>query len=526
MASLREQGWLLPRSLDRGEPPSVTPVGTIDADRPASVDDRGLVSLGRWSLDWWIGADDRWHLPAREAAVRQRLVGAAPVVETAVRIPSGDALHRVFGVRGPPFAATAGGSDQYLVVEVENASPVPFALALVVRPFTSDHVTAIDEITVAPTRGGQGRDQAHVVSLDATPALLLPRAPSRAATGSARSGDLAEVVTTGGATGTFAETRDAEGVATAAFLFPVPHTAVLRVVLPLGARRRSPTDPMMAYPQALPDAGQVAHGWALQTRGCPEIEGPDSRLAEGVAACQRRLLLGPDPEGLAASAGRVRALDREGLHDEAATVLASWPERMSGCRLPPPAAVAVLAAGVDPWRLTRDSGLAEALLPELVAALRAVERTPRSLLPRPGAAVGVDAMAVDAVEGMADLLSALGQSASAARVAEITVSFGPMPRVVTPRWSELDDLVRSASPTWSWPEGTTISAPGSCPSSARCSWPSRARPSPCSRPGSGPGTARGWPCATPRHDGAASGSRCAGTATARPCSGSSNSMRA
>ena len=48
----------------------------------------------------WIGADDRWRIPANEVAVRQHRIADAPVVETAMRVPSGDALHRVYGVAG------------------------------------------------------------------------------------------------------------------------------------------------------------------------------------------------------------------------------------------------------------------------------------------------------------------------------------------------------------------------------------------------------------------------------------------
>jgi hypothetical protein len=50
-----------------------TLVGNLASPRTGIVDPRGLVSPwpGGWSLDWWIGAEDRWHLPSREAAVRQ-----------------------------------------------------------------------------------------------------------------------------------------------------------------------------------------------------------------------------------------------------------------------------------------------------------------------------------------------------------------------------------------------------------------------------------------------------------------------
>ena len=73
-----------------------TVIGVLDADRHASVDPRGSVHLDGepWVLDWWIGAEDRWHLPAEEPSVRQGLLGSAPVVETRVRVPSGDAVRR------------------------------------------------------------------------------------------------------------------------------------------------------------------------------------------------------------------------------------------------------------------------------------------------------------------------------------------------------------------------------------------------------------------------------------------------
>jgi hypothetical protein len=71
-------------------------------------------------LDWFVAADDRWHTPSVETTVRQTRVDGTPVVETRLRIPKGDAVHRVWSV------ADGGGLT---VVEVTNESPMPIAVA-------------------------------------------------------------------------------------------------------------------------------------------------------------------------------------------------------------------------------------------------------------------------------------------------------------------------------------------------------------------------------------------------------------
>ena len=71
-------------------------------------------------LDWHIAADDRWHSPQHEAAVRQTRVEGTAVVETRVRIPNGDAVQRVHSV------PEHGGLT---VVTIENESPLPIAVA-------------------------------------------------------------------------------------------------------------------------------------------------------------------------------------------------------------------------------------------------------------------------------------------------------------------------------------------------------------------------------------------------------------
>ena len=119
--------------------------------RRAFVDDRGRVSVPdpSWTLDWWIGADDRWRVPAREVTVRRTHLGDVPVVRTAMRVPGGEAIQRVYGVAGP---------SPLLVVEIENDSPAPFVAALV--------VVGARRLTL---------DGAHVV-VDGRPRLVTARA--------------------------------------------------------------------------------------------------------------------------------------------------------------------------------------------------------------------------------------------------------------------------------------------------------------------------------------------------------------
>lgn len=88
----------------------------------ASVTSWGAVEPwdGRGRLDWYVAADDRWHVPAVEAAVRQRRVDGTAVVETRLRVPDGDAVHRVWSVPDGPG---------YTVIEVFNESTRPIAVA-------------------------------------------------------------------------------------------------------------------------------------------------------------------------------------------------------------------------------------------------------------------------------------------------------------------------------------------------------------------------------------------------------------
>ena len=264
------------RSTETPEPAdpfgSWTSVGNLDSQVRARVDPAGraFVPGHGWLLDWWIGAEDRWHRPAREAAVRQQLVGSSPVVETRMRIPSGDAVSYAYGARG------SRGED-LLVVEVQNDSKVPFALALAVSPLEPNG--ALRDVGLAGSE----------LRVDGT-TVWLPRSPGRFALSTAADERSAgEVVLAGDAEPVrSASVSCADGGAHGVLLFPLAHTAALRVAVSLDAEHH------VVDPAGLPSARQVSSGWAAHGDRGARIEVPDRRLRDAISASTRFLLLASD----------------------------------------------------------------------------------------------------------------------------------------------------------------------------------------------------------------------------------------
>ena len=117
---------------------SDTTTGVLGGDWRAKVSAWGAVRPPHGAvLDWHISADDRWHTPNVEAAVRQRRLDGTPVVETRLRIPGGDAVQRVWSV------PDAGGLT---IVEVANDSPLPIAVAFTRRDLLSTRVPTTTSI--------------------------------------------------------------------------------------------------------------------------------------------------------------------------------------------------------------------------------------------------------------------------------------------------------------------------------------------------------------------------------------------
>lgn len=282
----------------------MTAVGSVGSRHQAHIDDRGLVAPTdrTWSLDWWIGADDRWHIPAREPAVRQSLVESMPVIRTAMRVPGGDAVEHTYGVGSP--AGT-------IVVEFTNESALPFVVALVVR---DAHRATLDD-----TR----------LDLDGQPALRLPRPPARwAATTDATT---EAVVTTGDARdGPFAAPHDRGGRLEVAALYPLAHRARLRVAL---TPPRTPPGRGIDL-DTLPSPGAAARGWRAQLERGMRAEVPDPRLGAALPAARAAVLLAGARRAVDPTV--VAALEDWGFDAEATTAWArlGWRARRAAARRP------------------------------------------------------------------------------------------------------------------------------------------------------------------------------------------------
>ncbi len=269
---------------------ATTPLGTVDAAAIADVDGAGWVQArgATWSIDWWVGAEDRWHLPAGEAAVRQTVIGDAPIVQTAMRVPGGDVVNRAYAVRGSsPVDDGAVWEDSATVLEISNESSVPVALAIVLRPCTLAGSGRIRSVEV----------DGSVVSVDGRVAMVLSRAVARVSHGAA--GEVAGRLAAGEDAEPQVSLQEGEGGLEVALIVPLPHTATVRVLVPrvVRAARRRRFGGAAAVSSPGPTFQAPAHeaivaGWAAHTREAARVELGDPALDHLVGAAVRSVVLG------------------------------------------------------------------------------------------------------------------------------------------------------------------------------------------------------------------------------------------
>ena len=121
---------------DPGVSPADRLTGVLGSSWRAAVEPWGdlVFEDGSAPLQWFVAADDRWHHPAREVAVRQRLIDGTPVFETRVRVPRGDVVHTVW--------STTVGDVGVTVIDVTNDSALPIAVAFSRTDLVTDRPAA------------------------------------------------------------------------------------------------------------------------------------------------------------------------------------------------------------------------------------------------------------------------------------------------------------------------------------------------------------------------------------------------
>lgn len=299
--------------------PSWVTLGTVGAGGRAILDRRGTLALegDGWSIDWWAGAEDRWHTCRDAAVIRQAPVESTPVVVSGMRLPGGELEQLVWAVA----SAGSGTGGGLVVMEYHNATSVPIALALAIRPSTVDG--AISSINIKD----------RTVYVNGVPSFVLSKDPSRVAIGTAVSADPYEEITSGGGVSSWpvgGVTCSAKK-ASAVLVFPLPHTATNRFAVALAAPQFD--EALWSTPDlsAIPPSDRVVAGWVAQTTRAPRFDVPERLLEQAVTLSQRHLLMhaaGEDPlrwpgvpvDGVT-RAELCMALDEQGFHLESERVL-------------------------------------------------------------------------------------------------------------------------------------------------------------------------------------------------------------
>jgi hypothetical protein len=385
-------------------------LGVVGVGPAAVVDEHGRIApLGTArSFEWLVAGEDRWHRPVDDRTVEQRYVDQLAITETTVRVPRGEIVAR-------SYAVPSSGGGAWVILEFENASASPAAIALAV------HGTAL-----------VGTAQADLLTLDSQPALWWTRRPSRfvlvgaptSAEEPARPGetalldeqswhDLSERVverlvaddTEDLAPGVQVLRIADDGAFGCGFVWPLPHRATLRLAVPVGAVESSQP--------VLPPFDAVLRGWSRQVEALARIDLPDARFGAAWTAAVRSLLVHVGAEALEPPIGSedhwtvgdeaiaVRGLAVAGAAGDAARTLVlrldahlehNWIDRAGRpTRVDPATAGAVLDALADTVLLADDPTLAEASLGPAMAFVRPLETLvdpgPRATLDRLGGAL-------------------------------------------------------------------------------------------------------------------------------------------
>lgn len=236
------------------------------------VDQYGRIQIdgATWTLELTLAAGARWVAASQSERVSQTVV-VPGVVETTIQTPSGPVTHRV--------AAGVVDGEPVAVVEVENTGGVAIAAGLVARPLRIDGRGFIDEVH-ADVSGFVVGDRDRV---------RFEVAPAAVAATDGPAGDLLAHMPDADDGTSSATSKCRSGGAQAAAVWPVPHTATLRVVVELGQATSDQS--------AVPSTSDINRGWEAHLKRGMRVDVDGVETADHLASAARSVLtLWPKPE--------------------------------------------------------------------------------------------------------------------------------------------------------------------------------------------------------------------------------------
>lgn len=249
--------WIMPKD---GATTSLAPRGALAT---CLVDGVGRIQpVGRsYTLEWTLAAGARWVSAIESERVKQQVIAPA-VVETTVQTPSGPIVQRI--------AAAVVDGQPAVILEIENTGGVAIAVGLVARPL------------VHGGRGFLASASASATELDLGDQGAVRFSTTPVATAVADGTDLLTSVPEPDAGISDEQVDSRSGAAQACAVFPLPHTATLRVVIELGDSVR-PT-------AAVPAIADVQRGWAKHLEAGSRYSVGDTPIQERFGVAARGLL--------------------------------------------------------------------------------------------------------------------------------------------------------------------------------------------------------------------------------------------
>ena len=210
------------------------------------------------SINWAVGADDRWHFAENETSVRRAQGDENTSVEIRMRVPGGDIVQRTDVI---PV-----GIDSAVLLEFENETPVPVAIAIKAINFKTL------EINGSKVSGEFGQ----VISASKPIALFCVSDDPQKLNETIQNG-LAEPP---------AKRQKLESGDSAAIIFPLPHATSLRLLISQDGV------PELPDPKVSPSFSEISNGWRNHLDAGMQIALPDKQILNAVDSSKKHLLIG------------------------------------------------------------------------------------------------------------------------------------------------------------------------------------------------------------------------------------------